>query len=108
MIFKGPTVVQRACLPRAVRRISCPVHAPAEDFSGNIERFTGFADLYDCGAAVAARGGGKLRRSIPGAARPALVVDLAVGRGSRRLLGRHAERVNRNRATGDMRRRAKR
>jgi SAM-dependent methyltransferase len=53
----------------------------APDFSGNIARFTGFADLYDRHRAGPPAVLAALLAQFSGVARPALVVDLGSGTG---------------------------
>ncbi len=78
-----------------------------ENFSGNIERFTGFADLYDRHRAAPPVALAELAAKLTGVARPALVVDLGSGTGlSTRFWADRAERVIGIEPTPDMRRRA--
>jgi SAM-dependent methyltransferase len=78
-----------------------------DDFSRNLDRFTGFAELYDRVRAAPPAVLAAVAAQYSGAARPALVVDLGSGTGlSTRYWGGHAERVIGIEPTADMRRRA--
>ncbi len=81
--------------------------ASRESFAGNIERFTGFADLYDRHRAPPPAALAELVRKFTGFARPALVVDLGSGTGlSTRFWADKAERVIGIEPTPDMRHQA--
>lgn len=80
---------------------------PPGNFSGNIERFTGFADLYDRYRAPPPAALAELAAKLTGVARPALVVDLGAGTGlSTRFWADKAERVIGVEPTPDMRQQA--
>ncbi len=75
-----------------------------EDFSGNIERFTGFADLYDKYRPAPPDVLADLLTRIANAPRPALVVDLGSGTGlSSRYWADKADQVIGVEPTKDMR-----
>ena len=77
------------------------------DFSENIERFTGFAELYDRHRAGPPVVFAELLAQFSGMARPALVVDLGCGTGlSTRYWADKAARVTGIEPTPDMRDRA--
>ncbi len=78
-----------------------------EAFSGNIGRFTGFAELYDCYRAEPPTTLAVTLSHFSGVLRPTLVVDLGSGTGlSTRYWAERAERVIGIEPTPDMRRRA--
>lgn len=78
-----------------------------EDFSGNIGRFTGFADLYDRYRASPPAVLAELVAQFTGVARPELVVDLGSGTGlSTRYWADKAAHVVGLEPTRDMRRQA--
>ncbi len=77
------------------------------DFSGNIERFTGFADQYDKYRPSPPSALADLLMRLTGTSRPALVVDLGSGTGlSSRYWADKAEQVIGVEPTLDMRRQA--
>ncbi|MDB6127815.1 MAG: Methyltransferase protein [Verrucomicrobia bacterium] len=79
----------------------------APDFSENIERFTGFADLYDRHRASPPDALAGFVAQFIGPARPALVVDLGSGTGlSTRYWADKAGQVIGVEPAGDMRRQA--
>ena len=79
----------------------------AEDFSENLTRFTGFADLYDRHRAGPPAMLAEIAAQFSGVARPELVVDLGSGTGlSTRYWADKAERVVGIEPTSDMRRQA--
>ncbi len=79
----------------------------SDAFSGNIGRFTGFADLYNQHRAGPPEALAGLIAQFTGVARPGLVVDLGSGTGlSTRYWADKAERVIGIEPTPDMRRRA--
>ena len=80
---------------------------PAGDFSANIDRFTGFADLYDRHRPSPPAVLAQLVTQLTGVARPGLVVDLGSGTGlSTRYWADKAERVIGVEPTPDMRHQA--
>ncbi len=80
---------------------------PSVDFSKNLARFTGFADLYDRHRASPPAVLAALLAQFSGVARPALVIDLGSGTGlSTRYWSDHAERVTGIEPTPDMIRQA--
>lgn len=80
---------------------------PAADFSANINRFTGFADLYDRHRPSPPAVLAQLVTQLTGLARPGLVVDLGSGTGlSTRYWADKAERVIGVEPTPDMRHQA--
>jgi len=80
---------------------------PCLDFSQNLARFTGFADLYDRHRAAPPAVLAVLLAQFSGAGRPALVIDLGSGTGlSTRYWADHAERVTGIEPTTDMIRQA--
>lgn len=79
----------------------------AAEFSDNIARFTGFADLYDRHRAEPPAVLAEIAAQFSGIERPALVIDLGSGTGlSTRYWARHAEHVIGIEPTPDMRRQA--
>ncbi len=77
------------------------------DFSGNIERFSGFADLYDRHRPAPPAALADLLTRMAGASRPALVVDLGSGTGlSTRYWADKADQVIGVEPTLDMREQA--
>jgi SAM-dependent methyltransferase len=77
------------------------------DFSGNIERFTGFADQYDKYRPSPPSALADLLMRLAGTSRPALVVDLGSGTGlSSRYWADKAEKVIGVEPTLDMRKQA--
>src|SRR5689334_12572659 len=77
-------------------------------FARNIDRFTGFADLYDRHRATPPAALASLITQLSGIDRPRLVVDLGSGTGlSTRYWADKAERVVGIEPTPDMRRQAK-
>jgi len=80
---------------------------PSVDFSQNLARFTGFADLYDRHRASPPAVLAELLAQFSGVARPALVIDLGSGTGlSTRYWADHADRVTGIEPTPDMIRQA--
>ena len=80
-----------------------------DDFSGNVERFTGFADVYDRYRAGPPEALSDLITSVSGIARPSLVVDLGSGTGlSTRYWASRADQVIGIEPTPDMRAQAAR
>ncbi|SDR89298.1 class I SAM-dependent methyltransferase [Opitutus sp. GAS368] len=80
---------------------------PAVDFSPNLARFTGFADLYNRHRASPPAVLAELLARFSGMSRPALVIDLGCGTGlSTRYWADHAERVTGIEPTPDMIRQA--
>ncbi len=77
------------------------------EYSGNVARFTGFADLYDCYRAEPPTTLAVTVAQFSGVLRPDLVVDLGSGTGlSTRYWAERAERVIGIEPTPDMRLRA--
>lgn len=78
---------------------------PPADFAPTVERFTGWADLYDRHRPEPPAVLAEVLARLSGIVRPALVVDLGSGTGlSTRYWARHAERVIGIEPSPDMRR----
>jgi len=93
--------------PKLAVRWSYTVDGAPADFSGNIERFSGFAAVYDSYRPSPPLALAPILTRYAGAPRPELVVDLGSGTGlSTRYWAERAERVIGIEPSADMRRQA--